>query len=193
MSHLSPAEFADHAEGTLAPAREAHLHECRGCREQADAVRDAFATTRDVTDMEPSPLFWEHFSARVRERIADTPVAPPPWWRGHAAMLASAITVMLLVLVIGLDAPRPRVAGIPMSSGASISALDARPDAAWDMLASLAEEDTSVTSGAPSDAAHALGLSVRPATVDAAVLELSAAEREELGRLLKDELKRSGA
>jgi hypothetical protein len=37
------------------------------------------------------------------------------------------------------------------------------------------------------------GLSLRPAAIDRAVLELTPAERSELGRLLQNELKRAGA
>lgn len=195
MRHLSPAEFVDHAEGTLASARAAHLRDCRGCREQADVVREALAATRSVTSHEPSPLFWDHFSARVRERIAETP-AVPAWWRGHVAMFASAVTVLLVMLGVALDAPRParRVATGPenLSPSRASVAADTRPDAAWDLLASLAE-DSSIASDAPTDDARAPGLSVRPGTVDAAVQALSPAEREELGRLLRNELKRAGA
>ncbi len=48
--------------------RAAHLETCAACREQAAALaRDARATRRAVDVPEPSPLFWEHFSARVRD------------------------------------------------------------------------------------------------------------------------------
>ena len=193
MSHLSPVEFIDFAEGTLPPARASHLRACDACRGEADTLHAALLAARSTDIPEPSPLFWDHFSARVRERISEAPEEASSWWRPRVAILATAITVLLVAVTLDQRPPQlvPPPALVP---GAHIqpATADSQPDAAWEMLASLAEESPANTDTSL-DATHALGLSVRPATLDRAVEEMSATEREELGRLLQDELKRSGA
>ncbi|MCC7177846.1 MAG: hypothetical protein IT177_05580 [Acidobacteria bacterium] len=70
MKHLTPDELIDAAEGTLDVERQHHVDTCEACRGEAEALR---ALLREATGMrlpEPSPLFWDHFSARVRAAVA---------------------------------------------------------------------------------------------------------------------------
>ena len=115
MSHLSPSEFVDLAEHALEPGRAAHAAACDACRAQAAIVRDALRMTAAVDAVpEPSPLFWEHFSARVREGIDAAPRSSgfSFSFRGlqpDAALLTIAVVLIALAIVI----PGVRRAGMP--------------------------------------------------------------------------------
>jgi hypothetical protein len=187
MTHLSPAEFVDYLDGTLATTRGDHVAACERCRAQAAHLRETLQDAR-VEDFEPSPLFWDHFPARVRAALdADVPAAPA--WRRPIAVLGWAVTVILLA-VIAWRAPQPQSPAAPTTvaeTGVQLAG-DARADQqdeAWQLL-SAAAEDMKL------EDAHAVGMAVPATTVDTAVLELTPVERKELGRLLQDELKRSG-
>ena len=70
MTHLSESEFVDLAADALDPRRAAHVETCAPCREQRDALRAMLRDVSAVVVPEPSPLFWEHMSARVRDGMA---------------------------------------------------------------------------------------------------------------------------
>ena len=194
MTHLSPSEFVDFVEGTLPQARAAHVERCEACGHLSVSVARALRAVNDVAVPEPSPLFWDHLSARVRTALPDAPAPRAPWWRRPAAaiawsmvaMVAMVATIIAIVAVrqgsrpIAPAAPAARVTVIPAQTTAD------EGDAAWDLL-TIAASDLQL------EDARAAGFGVRTATVDTAVLELSPAEREELGRLLQDELRHSGA
>jgi hypothetical protein len=199
--HLSESELVDLTEGVLDSRRATHVESCAACREQVEALGAMLgdAATIDVPD--PSPLFWEHFSARVRGAIAEEPVAGRSAWawlgmRGLVSFAAAAAVVIAvfsgIYLVrtarVGPMASRT-VAGPAVVSGtASDGQIDGLPDPdneeVWDVL-------TAAASTLELNDAHDLGMHVPPAAIDHAVQSLSAAERTELGRLLQSELKRS--
>ena len=88
MTHLSEIEFVDHLDGTLPASRVVHLERCARCRERADALRHAMASVRPAAEEvpEPSPLFWDHFSQRVRDAVRDErPPAAASWTRWLSA------------------------------------------------------------------------------------------------------------
>jgi hypothetical protein len=200
--HLSESEFVDLVEDTLDPRRAAHVETCPSCREQAATIRATLRDAGTVGVPEPSPLFWEHFSARVRDEIAAEPVAGPSgWmWRGirglgtvaaMAAVVIAVISAGLLIRAVGpgnitslfvdrsvvvppIPAPEQRPQGTP----------DAKDAGVWAVL-------TAAASSVELEDAHAAGMHVHPAAVDSAVQDLSTAELTELGRLLQSELKRS--
>ena len=198
MSHLSPSELVDLVEGELPAARTAHANGCEACRAQAAVVRDALRLAAAAPDVpEPSPLFWDHLSARVRDGIA---AAPPRatfgfGWRGFqpiAAVLALAVVIFSVTLVTR-DSRRAVTRGavvmapglVPGEAGQNPDpTLDANHAEAWAVL-------TAAAADLELDEAHAAGMAVQPAAVDRAVQGLNAAELTELGRLLQSELKRS--
>src|SRR5437870_13181852 len=114
MKHLSAEEFVDAAEGTLAAVRAAHLRTCEACRTQADSLGALLRDTAAIDVPDPSPLFWDHFSARVRERIAGQPEADRASWlsagwsrvmsratsRGLRTLLPLGVFVALVIAVI---------------------------------------------------------------------------------------------
>jgi hypothetical protein len=193
MTHLSESELIDLAEGTLPAPRAQHATACETCRTQADALRRTIEMTSAVpTDM-PSPLFWEHFGARVNERIDAQPL-PGRWFLlpRFALVGLGTLAVLLLAfnLVIGPRDPRP--ATPPPSEVASAEDVtppaepdDLDQDVEWAIVRAAADE-------LDIDAARAQGLAMKPGSVDRLAMELTEAERAELIRLVQEEMK-SGA
>jgi hypothetical protein len=210
MKHLNRAELVDFIEASpLLPAgRARHVSACHQCRAEADALRSmrALATTDEVP--EPSPLFWDHFSARVAEAVREeepgrdrAAVATMRWRRSPLATWAAAATMAVLVMVTvvwrtTLHAPAP--ARGPAMSGASARTPTIAPDAAaaGDDSDVDADEAWAVVRAAAQDLrweeAHAAGLSAHPGAAEGLALELTADERSELARLLDKELKHTG-
>ena len=73
MTHLAPDEFVDAADGVLSAARLQHVDACGLCRCELETVVDMLRAGAAGPVPEPSPLFWDHFSARVRKAIAAEP------------------------------------------------------------------------------------------------------------------------
>jgi hypothetical protein len=194
MRHLSGNELVDAVEGTLAADRSAHAAECGACREQVDALRATLNDAASIDVPEPSPLFWDHFSARVRKAVDEAPAPTVAWWRRPAVSLALAAAGAVLVVAAvwmnqpaSLVRPAPVVATAPPDvSGSSDAGAANANDAVWALLRAAAS-DLELKD------AHDAGLSVRPASVDKAVLDLTPVERTELERLIREEMKHSGA
>jgi hypothetical protein len=202
MTHLSSSELVDFLEGALPPGRAAHVAACDRCRARAAEAADALARASNVEVPEPSPLFWDHFSTRVREAIAsERPDAPRrfawPWLRPVPLALIACLATILIALTLprgGSTAPPPATNVVAASSGGPAEAgaggaagnVANGPDAAWDLL-SVAVSDVGV------EEAHAAGLTVGPGEVDGALVDMTPVERAALGRLLQQELKRAGA
>src|SRR5262245_31587077 len=105
MRHLTKDQLLDVAEGTRPASALAHLESCDSCRREVENLRLAMEAVASVDVPEPSPLFWEHFSHRLREAVAaegGVPARRSRWtdWRvlvpaaGFAALaVAAAITL----------------------------------------------------------------------------------------------------
>ena len=206
MNHLTKAELIDLVESSpaLPAARLRHATTCAACRAEADALRSvlALAVTDDVPS--PSPLFWDHFSSRVSEAVRDEgPAAENAtargWLRQPLARWAAAGTMAALVILtvvwratvyapVHVTTPSSAATAddrnVP-SPPAIIETDDAADDAAWAIVRAAADD-------LHPDDAQAAGLSARPDAIEGLALELSAAERAELARLLNDALKRNG-
>jgi hypothetical protein len=199
MKHLNQAEFVDLIESrsSLPAARAQHARECERCRAEAESLRAMRLVASSDAMPEPSPLFWDHFSARVAEQVRKEPrpVAPSAGWRMNPfATWAAAGTIAAMLIAAGLSratlhAPAPHMphetaAVLPVSDVDPVDDLD--NDQAWAVVraaaADLAWEDVT-----------AAGLTAHPADIEDAALQLNAAERVELVRLLNADLKRNGA
>jgi hypothetical protein len=194
MSHLSPAEFVDAAEGVLPPARAAHLEACTACREQAAGLAGALRAAGEVDVPEPSPLYWPHLSARIREGIVWEAPRAESWWHlmgvGRLVRFASAAALAAALVMTGVMNRRVRVSPelppAPVAFTASVDPAGPVEDSeAWQMLTSAAAET-------PIEDAHAAGMAVPAGAIDRAVQRMTPEELSELGQLLQIELRRSG-
>jgi hypothetical protein len=182
MTHLTPDELIDAMEDILAPERQAHLAACEVCRRELAALSTALSDAKQVSVPEPSPLFWQHFSERVRVAI-DEDTAPGSSWPGWLRwqVLASAGALALLVLTLMMTVPKPEADTAIPDEAAAVEAATA--DDNWVMLANLVGDIDLET-------ASAAGV-IEPGVAERAVLALTAEEQQELTRLLKAELTRA--
>ena len=188
--HLRPDEFIDAIDaidardGALSPALRQHLDACEACRVELDALRDTLTDASGVPPAAPSPLFWDHFSARVREATAAEPVRESAWrlWWKPAAAFAGVAGALVLAFVLQ-SAPQPVVVTLEETSAEVVavpSVADPEEDTAWGLVLALASEfDTEVIREA-----------VTPQTgaADAMIDRLTSAQRAELARLLQQEM-----
>ena len=192
MNHLSPDERIDAVEDALEPERRAHLDTCEVCRREVAGLALVLNEARTIEAPEPSPMFWEHFSARVRTAIESEPPSGRGWWPGLAGRrlsegwwLVLAPIGALALLVAALMPGLPRESGVapPSVTVASESRDLPLGDEGWKLVAELVGD-------IDWDTADAAGVSVRPGVAEQAALDLSAQEQQELRRLLKAELER---
>jgi hypothetical protein len=211
MKHLTDTELVDLIEDAagLPSERRRHAAACEACRAQANALGAVLAQAASDEMPEPSPLYWDHFSARVSEAVrGDSPAPAQRAWvqrfrsplAAWAAAAAMAVLIMMTVVWRAtLHAPtrggrgaselaeaRQALAGdhVQVASAAASDNIDA--DEAWAVVRTAAE-------GLAWEDAHAVGISAYPGAAEGIALELTAEERAELGRLLDAEMKRSGA
>jgi hypothetical protein len=185
MTHLSPAEFVDEVEGRLPEARRSHLEICAACTDRITAAREAIERARSADIPEPSPLFWQHFADRVHQAVRHDTPERAPWWRRRAWAIPGTVGLVAVVLVGVRDVRVSPVASVPALPVVAQADATPRDDPAWNLL-------TDVASTMEQENPQAAPLTVRPSDVDRAVVDLSPAERQELRRLLEDEMKRSG-
>jgi hypothetical protein len=179
--HLSPQEFVEAIEGTLVRARLDHLSACGECQTDVRELGELVATIESATPVpEPSPLFWNHFSARVREATTAAPPAKPSWWASNwrpvAAVLAGAGAIALVLLL------RP-VPTAPLSPEPATTQAVAEPPidpGPWELVMGIA-------SGLSIDDVESVA-TPRAGTVDAAMNDLTPAQRAQLARMLQAEI-----
>jgi hypothetical protein len=201
MTHLSDVELVDLVDGTLPEQRLRHVEACELCRDQVAHLRSALARVADVEVAEPSPLFWEHFSARVHDAVHEAKPDAPRWWSwadgttvrwtvGSAAATA-VLVAAVWVGVWGTSIPggqhrRAMPASTSVATAVDSDAFDPDTDEAWALVRAVADESSW-------DDQDADGLGVKPGSAERAMETLSGDERTELVRLLEAEMKQKGA
>ncbi|HYN10634.1 MAG TPA: hypothetical protein VES67_24840 [Vicinamibacterales bacterium] len=187
-THLRSQEFVDALDGTLAVDRLEHLDGCEACRMELAGVQSVMTDVRPAGAVpDPSPLFWDHFSERVRHATAADPLpGPAPWWQSlwrPAAAFAAVAAVVALMLVTRTP-PREDVAPVDQI------ALDTT---AADQLSDESESSLAFLSAAASDLsweeARAADLTPRARVVDSAIERLTPAQRAELVKLIREDLR----
>ncbi len=210
--HLNAGELIDVAEGTRSEASVPHLASCDECRRHLTDLRAMMSTVAAVDVPEPSPLFWDHLSERVRNVVAED-VPRRSWadaatWR-HLLMPLSAVAVASLIVAVVLNshvmapqsgtpslysngnpervALRPPPATTASEAGATIELLNdpASDDVSLTLVASL-------TADLDLDAAGEAGLAPH-GSAEHAVTHMNDDDLRELRRLLKEQLAPSGA
>ena len=193
MRHLSPDTFIALLDDTVAETAVPHLASCASCRQQLEELRAAWRTAGEAGLPEPSPLFWDHLSARVRDAVAGEPLPSAAWWRvgrpwrvaGLAAAMGAAVAVVVMLQL-------PNLVRVPEGPASAPASAEARATAAVGSTSSLAEDDSLVfvadlLSGLDWEAVSELGLESRSGA-DRVVAEMNGAERIELRRLLNEAL-----
>ena len=191
MAHLTPDQLLDVADGTRSDSEFAHLQSCAVCARQLAGLRDAIQEAKDVTVPEPSPLFWDHLSARVRRAVAEDDRSagrPGYWWRWAAAVAALGALVLVLRPLVPLSTrgtpDTPSAVSADLTPRNNLRAFDDDP-----ALALLAD----LSAGLDWEAAAEAGLVPARDAVDSVVFDLSDEERVELHRLLQEALAGAGA
>jgi len=193
MTHLTPVECVDAVEGTLEAGRLGHLDRCETCRREVDRLARLVRTAAAGPVPEPSPLFWEHFSARVGAAVRAEGGPAPPWWsawRRWPALVPMAALAGLIVAAVA-----PLVPTVPAPAPPAVTTLEdplvAAPatertasDLQWRALAEI-------VGPLDWDTAEAAGLAVMPGDAERAVADLDEGERRELSRLIAGELSRA--
>jgi hypothetical protein len=188
-THLRTEDFVDALDGNLDAARRAHLDACPTCRGEILQLRAVLADVKPAGEVpEPSPLFWDHFSTRVREATAEVqPEAASPWWmpvwRPIAALGIAASVVALVVFNIGSTVDR----SAPLQQQASVEpvAVDSAPE---DLESSLAFV-SAAASELSFDEARAVDLAPAPRIIESAIERLTNAQRAELVKLIREDLR----
>jgi hypothetical protein len=191
--HLTSDELLDLAEGTRAESSAPHLAKCDTCRHQLNELRDVMATLQ-VDVPEPSPLFWDHFSARVSEAIASDAQSARSWFGIGRWSWGVAVAMTAVVLAIAVS----RVPKTPADTARGSATVVAEVPAA-DIGSTLTADDPSflllrdLAGNLDWDAAAEVGIGMDVGSADTAVAELSEGERTELQRLLREAISPTGA
>ena len=204
--HLTPDDLVDLADGTRPESSAPHLASCATCRAQLNEMRATMSAVADLAVPEPSPLFWDHFSQRVHDAVAnDTANARLEPSRsfiasaraaliafgGARAFQASVLVVATLIIIVLVTSrtKAPDAPAIADAGGRDVwtdgVARDADADASLTLVASL-------TAGMDLESASEAGLA-HDDTAEHAVTHMSDSELRELQKLLKEEMARSGA
>ena len=221
MAHLRPEQFVDIVDGVLAETGSAgsdvaaHLSTCAVCRQQLADLRAMLAEAADAVDAsEPSPLYWDHLSARVHDAVAEEAARRPSWRerllqpKVWAPVLAGALAVALFVVrqpqpSLAPSAPQPapaNVATIPAtplpigdraalpSSGPVAKPLPPLGSTDDPQLSLVADVGTTLSWDEMRDE---IALGAQGASSDAVLDSLTVDEQRELQRLLADEMTQS--
>ena len=204
MRHLTGDELVDLADGVVLESDVPHVAACATCRQQLTELRATLAMASEAEVPEPSPLFWDHFSSRIREAVATQGAAGVRWWRRLASWpgimapisaLAAALLIVAIVLVSRAPVlpeaqPPTSVASTPTSTLSGTLGVELLSDSvsADDQSLTLVAE---LTEALGWEAAADAGLTVA-GSAEHAVTHLSNDELRELQRLLKEALVRKG-
>jgi len=216
MRHCTPDELMAVADGSRDPASLPHLAVCDPCRGECERLGQVVADMRALPVPEPSLLYWDQLSARVREAVAAERSLSPPedgtrWWHptrlawpasvAVAALLAAVLVTPWLLQLRGPSSPAEPapVAAVASVSGGSPSAERSGGPDASDLVVAGGGTDESIglmlelAGSLDFDAVVSAGLVTADGAADRAVADLSTDERGELERLIREALRGAGA
>jgi hypothetical protein len=199
MRHLTSEQLIDLAEGVRPTSSTPHLESCEICRNSLAELRATLSAAASVDVPEPSPLFWDHFSARVHDAVEAEAAAEAGaaafgrWsWLRVSPVRVGTLAVIVLAIVIMTRGGRPDgPASPPEGATASDAGSSGDPSTVGDdpslsLMADLAAD-------MDWDAASEAGLTTHVGVDNDAVTNLTDAERRVLNQLLKGELAHRGA
>lgn len=197
MKHLSNDDLLAAVEDQTTHVE--HLEVCDACRARVQELRGILSEARGVEIPEPSPLFWDHFSERVRVSVAEEPQEHSWWhrwgWAWPAGLLAALAVAIIAVAITrspdGSAGPESMAVAV-RGAGAPGSNIDA-PGSELPSLAPSADDPswvfmTDLAGDLNWDDVSAAGLVARPGSAERALDNLSAAERDAVIGVLQQEL-----
>jgi hypothetical protein len=195
MRHLTPDELVDILEsGAVAETLQAHVDVCETCRAQIEEISTVLSEARKAVVPEPSPLYWERLSDRVRLAVAAEPIEPArvtQWLQWPVLVPLTGLAAIILALS-SVIAPRTGELTSPEARKWVSEALpvDDDPDtttaeSTWALVSDL-------VGPLDLDTARDAGFATGPGTAEEALRQLTAGEQEELVRLLRQELGQPG-
>ena len=206
MQHLRPEDLIDLADGTRADSDVPHLASCDVCRAELADLRATIAMAADVDVPAPSPLFWDHFSARVSQavEVERATAAGNAWWRVWSSprvlIPGSAVAVLIVIITVLTNTPVPAPEVPAPTETARTTVTPSPPTLGFDLFSDAVNDpdDASLTLVADLtadlgwDAAADAGLTP-PGSAEYAVTHLNTAELQELRRLLQQAMVGRGA
>ncbi len=198
MAHLTPERLVDLAEGTELERAVPHLGGCEVCRR---ALAELRAT---IADAAGPALFWDHLSARVRDAVEEEEQGTPDaswverWLRPRVSLpILAAVAGVVIVAVVASRRPGapnllPAVP-LPIAENAQLPSLPPlEPLGASDdpSLGLLADYGTTLEWD---DMRAGMALATHVGGSDEVVIALSTEERQELQRLLQEEMTQPSA
>jgi hypothetical protein len=207
MRHLTPEQFVDVAEGTRPESAIPHLASCDACRLELAGLRAMMAETADEVAghdgvPEPSPLFWNQLSSRVRNAVAEEPRGLTSWfgWLRQPRVFVPSLAAALAVTLVAVLIPRAPVETIIPATALPI-AQTSLPSVSPSLppLAPLGAADdpelrivAAVATAVDWDEMRDEVALASTGTGDAIVASLTIDEQRELQRLLAQEMAQSG-
>ncbi len=196
LRHCTADELLDVAEGLRSESDVPHFEGCRACRADLSDVRSALGLVRSVSIPEPSPLFWDHLSQRIRQAVEHeghpTLRRGRGWWPTLPIAAAAGLLMFAVTASWRPSAPPEtrqtagRSAQTAVAAPATAVVDDAGDESSVDFMAQLA-------SALDQDAIEAIGIGAPPGTADLVLAELSSDEQAELARLLHEAMGKPGA
>lgn len=182
MTHLTSDQLIDALDGAADVNAHRHLESCADCRAQLERLSLALQATTNTAVPEPSPLFWDHFSARVRAAV-DAEPAPSGEWSGWFRLPVLVPLAGLAILIATLAITLTRSTGpLPVEVAESQATDVVLNDEGWALVADAVGDLDWET-------ATEVGLMVEPGAVDRVVMDLSVEEQRALTALLQAELR----
>jgi len=199
--HLTPEQFVDIAEGHRAESSFPHLAECGACRGELAALRAVMVEAGEVDVPEPSPLFFEHLSGAIHDRVENEshPRSWLPRWLPRrrvfvplgAIVAAAVLTIAVLLPRLSLNTVKPADREAAASTATSDASI-AEPSDAVDLDDPLLLLVADLSAGVDWDAAADAGFA-DPDSAEHAVTHMGAEELRALRKVLQQEMSRPGA
>ena len=147
---------------------------------ELDDIVDRVSNALDVP--EPSPLFWEHFPGRVRAAVQAEPAAAPArWWTRRALTFAMSLAIVGSLSFWAWSSRAPGAGDREIADAPYAQGPDSDIDAGWSALSATA-------ASAGVEGMREAGFGVTPGGADAAIDNLSDAERATFLALLQAEM-----
>jgi hypothetical protein len=152
---------------------------------------ELIAALRAVDVPDPSPLFWDHLSERVREAVASEPTPSSGWASRFTFAWAAGVcgAIAVVVLAVAVTTHQARSVTSPKVPATAIDAVQAEG-----LLPALQDDPSlavmgELTSQMDFDEAGAAGLIALPGSADSAIGLLSQDEQRAAVDLLRQEIK----